>query len=86
VKLSGLNAKDIANREAAAQRAEELRPVLAELSGMNDRAISRALNGRNVKTPTSAPWSPVTVRRVLDRLLARRHRRPPLVRLYLAFL
>ena len=34
VKLGGLNAKGIANREEALERAEQLRPVFAELAGM----------------------------------------------------
>src|SRR5207302_6519730 len=39
VKLGGLNAKGIANRQEALQRAEQLRPVLAELKGMSYRQM-----------------------------------------------
>ena len=40
-KLGGLNAKGIQNRDEARQRAELLRPILAELAGMTARAIAR---------------------------------------------
>jgi len=35
VKLGGLNAKGIAERQAARERAEQLRPLFAELTGMS---------------------------------------------------
>jgi DNA invertase Pin-like site-specific DNA recombinase len=68
VKLGGLNAKGIANREAALERAKQLGPIFIELDGRPDREIARILNERKIKTPTSAPWSPVTVKRVRTRL------------------
>src|SRR6202162_12490 len=40
VKLGGLNAKGIANRDEAKARAEALRPILAELNGLSARAIA----------------------------------------------
>jgi hypothetical protein len=43
VKLGGLNAQSIRNRDEAQQLAERLRPVLAELAGMPARAIAREL-------------------------------------------
>ena len=46
VKLGGLNAKGIQNRDEAKARAEALRPVLAELAGMSARAIAAELNAR----------------------------------------
>jgi hypothetical protein len=49
---------------------EELRPIFAELDGKSDRDTARILNERKVETPTGAPWSPVTVARVRQRLQA----------------
>ena len=40
VKLGGLNAKGVANRDEAKARAEALRPLLAELSSLSARAIA----------------------------------------------
>jgi DNA invertase Pin-like site-specific DNA recombinase len=68
VKLGGLNAKGIQNRDEARQRAELLRPILAELAGMTARAIARELNEREVPTPGGGPWHATTVIRVQRRL------------------
>jgi DNA invertase Pin-like site-specific DNA recombinase len=68
VKLGGLNAKGIANREQARERAEQLRPVLAELDGLSHGKMALALNDRNVPTPEGGRWHAATVRRVLSRL------------------
>src|ERR1700692_4883519 len=46
VKLGGLNAKGIANRDEAKERAETLRPVFAELAGLSHRKIATELNAR----------------------------------------
>jgi DNA invertase Pin-like site-specific DNA recombinase len=70
VKLGGVTNGSIMNRDAAAQRAEELRPIFAELAGEPDRKIARILNDREIATPSGAPWSPVTVARVRRRLQA----------------
>jgi DNA invertase Pin-like site-specific DNA recombinase len=51
VKLGGFNKQSGGNGEAALKRAEALRPVLAELAGMSDRAIAMELNKRAVATP-----------------------------------
>ena len=51
VKLGGLNAKGVRNRDEAKARAEALRPVLAELAGLSARAIAAELNTRGVATP-----------------------------------
>src|ERR1700726_4153778 len=53
VKLGGLNAKGIANREEALERSEQLRPVFAELAGMSHRKMAAELNAR--KIPTRGP-------------------------------
>jgi DNA invertase Pin-like site-specific DNA recombinase len=70
VKLGGLNAKGIQNREEAKARAEALRPILAELAGGSARAIAALLNERKVPTPSGGRWSAVTVIRVQRRLAA----------------
>ena len=63
------NAKQsAANRAAALERAEELRPVLQQLRGRSLREIAAELNARNISTPNNLAWSMVTVRRVLHRL------------------
>jgi DNA invertase Pin-like site-specific DNA recombinase len=68
VKLGGLNAKGIKNRDAAKERAQALLPILAELNGMSARAIAAQLNLRSIPTPNGGPWYAVTVIRVQRRL------------------
>lgn len=68
VKLGGLNAKGIANRDAALGRAKKLAPIFEELNDKPARELARILEERKVKTPTGAPWSPVTVKRIRERL------------------
>ncbi|MDB5616224.1 recombinase family protein [Tardiphaga sp.] len=68
VKLGGLNAKGIENRDAAAARAVELRPIFEELAGLSARKIAAALNERKIATPNGGPWHAVTVIRVQKRL------------------
>jgi DNA invertase Pin-like site-specific DNA recombinase len=70
VKLGGLNAKGIANRDAALERAKALAPIFEELDGKSAREIARILNERRISTPTGAPWSAMTVLRVRQRLLS----------------
>jgi hypothetical protein len=43
VKLDGTTAKSIENQNAAAERAEALRPMFAELAGKSHRAIAAEL-------------------------------------------
>jgi hypothetical protein len=57
-----------ANKAAAAERAEALRPVFAELAGLSGHKAAAELNARKVATPTGSPWSPQTVIRVRARL------------------
>jgi DNA invertase Pin-like site-specific DNA recombinase len=68
VKLGGLNAKGIANREEARQRAEALRPVFAGLAGLSHRKMAAELNAMGVATPAGGQWHAVTVKRVLERI------------------
>ena len=70
VKLGGLNAKGVRNREEARARAEALRPLLAELSGMSARAIAAELNTRGIATPRGSRWHTETVIRVQRRAVA----------------
>jgi DNA invertase Pin-like site-specific DNA recombinase len=70
VKLGGLNAKGVQNREEARARAEALRPLLAELSSLSARAIAAELNARGVATPAGGRWHALTVIRVQRRLEA----------------
>ena len=70
VKLGGLNAKGVRNQAEAKERAEALRPILAELAGQSTRAIAAELNRRAMPTPNGGPWSSMTVIRVQRRLEA----------------
>jgi DNA invertase Pin-like site-specific DNA recombinase len=70
VKLGGLNAKGVQNRDDALDRAEQLRPIFDELAGQSARKIAAALNARKVATPTGGIWYAVTVIRVQKRLNA----------------
>jgi DNA invertase Pin-like site-specific DNA recombinase len=56
------------NRAAAATRANDLRPVFAELAGMSTRAAAAELDRRGVATPSGTPWSAMAVLRVRERL------------------
>jgi DNA invertase Pin-like site-specific DNA recombinase len=68
VKLGGLNAKGVQNREDAKARAEALRPIFVELAGRSSRAIAAELDARGIATPTGGKWHAETVLRVQRRL------------------
>jgi DNA invertase Pin-like site-specific DNA recombinase len=68
VKLGGLNAKGIAEQQAARERAELLRPIFAELAEMSARKAAEELNRRGIGTPASGEWHAATVLRVRKRL------------------
>jgi DNA invertase Pin-like site-specific DNA recombinase len=70
VKLGGSNHKSVETAQAAAQRAEELRPLLVELAGLSARQIAEQLNQRGVQTPQGGRWQATTVIRVQRRLAA----------------
>ena len=70
VKLGGTNKQSLANQAAARERAEKLRPILAELFALSARAASIELNRRSVKTPGGGMWHAETVSRVRARLAA----------------
>lgn len=68
MKLGGANTQsELAAKEAQA-RAEELRPVFAELADLSARKAAEELNRRGVPTPGGAKWHAVTVLRVRERL------------------
>jgi len=68
VKLGGLNAKGISNRNEALERAEQLRPVLAELAGLSQAKMAAELDARGIPAPAGGRWHAATVRRVQSRL------------------
>jgi DNA invertase Pin-like site-specific DNA recombinase len=68
VKLGGLNAKGIAERQAARERAEQLRPIFAEIAELSARKAADELNRRGVATPAGGKWHAATVLRVRERL------------------
>ena len=68
VKLGGANTQsELAAKEAQA-RAEELRPVFAELADLSARKAAEELNRRGIPTPAGGKWHAVTVIRVRERL------------------
>jgi hypothetical protein len=68
VKLGGRNAQSDRNAAAAAQRAEQLRPILAELAGLSATGAAVELNKRGVATPRGGNWHALTVMRIRQRL------------------
>jgi DNA invertase Pin-like site-specific DNA recombinase len=70
VKLGGLNAKGIANAQAAADFAEQLRPVFAELADLSARQAAARLNALGIKTAAGGQWHAVQVIRVRERIAA----------------
>jgi DNA invertase Pin-like site-specific DNA recombinase len=56
------------NRAAAVARAESLRPILDELSGLSARQVAEALNQRGVETPAGGRWYAMQVIRTCARL------------------
>jgi DNA invertase Pin-like site-specific DNA recombinase len=67
-KLGGHRGQSAANKAAATERAEALRPVFAELAALSANKAAAELNARKVATPTGSPWSALTVIRVRGRL------------------
>jgi hypothetical protein len=67
-KLGGLNAKGIENQRAAAERAEQLRPIFAEFAGMSARQSATELNRRGIETPAGGSWHATQVIRIRERL------------------
>src|SRR5262249_57001631 len=74
--LGGLRDKGRELQAEAEARAEALRPVFEEISGLGHRAAARALNERGIPTAHACPWSAVTVTRVRQRLVPRGRKAP----------
>jgi len=68
MKLGGTNAQSLRNRDEVRQRAEQLRPILAELSGMSANKAAHELNLRGISTPRGGRWHALTVLRLRRRL------------------
>jgi DNA invertase Pin-like site-specific DNA recombinase len=67
-KIGGMNAKSLATKAEALERAEALRPILDKMTDMSATAIAAELNRRKVKTPMGGRWHGQTVIRLLARL------------------
>jgi DNA invertase Pin-like site-specific DNA recombinase len=63
VKLGGLNAKGIENRDAAVDRAKQLLPIFNNLRGVSARKIA------SIATPAGKAWHAATVIRARKRLV-----------------
>jgi DNA invertase Pin-like site-specific DNA recombinase len=70
VKLGGLNAKGIANQQAAADFAELMRPLFGEMADLSARQAAAALNERGIKSAAGGTWHASQVIRVRERLRA----------------
>src|SRR5262249_56795895 len=57
-KLGGHREQSDLNRDAARQRAEELRPLFAKLAHLSVRAMAKELNARNGRTASGGAWPP----------------------------
>jgi len=68
VRLGGLNAKGLENRRLAAERAQALRGVFGEVSGMSARKAADELNRRAIPAPAGGRWFAAQVVRVRERL------------------
>jgi DNA invertase Pin-like site-specific DNA recombinase len=68
VRLGGTNAQSLKAAAEAKERAEALRPILAELASMSARAVAAQLNKRKIETPAGGAWHAVQVIRVRERL------------------
>jgi len=68
VSLGGHREQGEINRAAAAERANGLHGVFAELSGLSARATAEELNRRGISTATGGKWHAVQVIRVRERL------------------
>lgn len=76
--LGDHRAQSAANKTAAAERADALRPVFTELAARSANKAAAELNARQVVTPTGRPRSALTVMRLRPRL-RRAIRRPPAI-------
>jgi DNA invertase Pin-like site-specific DNA recombinase len=68
VRLGGLRSKGEEYQRQALERAETLRPVFAELSGLSARKAAEELNRRGIPTAAGGKWHAMQVIRVRERL------------------
>jgi DNA invertase Pin-like site-specific DNA recombinase len=68
VRLGGLRSKGEEYQREAAARAEQLRPIFEELSGLSARGTAEELNRRGIPTASGGKWHAVQVIRVRERL------------------
>jgi DNA invertase Pin-like site-specific DNA recombinase len=68
VKLGGTNARSIANRDEAHQRADRLRAIFESSIDLSANAAALELNRRQVPTPKGGRWHALTVIRLRKRL------------------
>lgn len=68
VALGGLNAGGIANQQAAAAFAEQVRPIFEELASLSARQAAEELNRRAIRTAAGGQWHAMQVQRVRKRL------------------
>jgi DNA invertase Pin-like site-specific DNA recombinase len=68
VKLGGVTGSSLANQQAAADFAEALRAVFAELAGVSARKAAEELNRRGIAAVNGGRWHAVQVIRVRERL------------------
>ena len=68
VRLGGLRSKGEEYQREAAARAEQLRPIFEELSGLSARRAADELNRRCIPTATGGKWHATQVIRVRERL------------------
>jgi DNA invertase Pin-like site-specific DNA recombinase len=68
VRLGGRRAKSDEFQREAAERAEALRPVFAELAGLSHRKAAEELNRRGITTAQGGKWYAQQVIRVRGRL------------------
>jgi DNA invertase Pin-like site-specific DNA recombinase len=68
VRLGGRNAQSDKTAAEASERAERLRPILAELTGVSANQVAAELNRRKVPTPAGGQWYATQVIRLRQRL------------------
>ena len=68
VKLGGYRHDGSTSKTEALERAEALRPMLAELAALSHNAAAKALNERGITTAQGKPWTAMQVSRVRARL------------------
>jgi hypothetical protein len=68
VRIGGLRDKGMELEREAKERAEGLRTVFEELSGLSARKAAEELNARGVPTSAGGKWYATQVMRVRERL------------------